>query len=531
MRKILIVDDNADNISALKLLLEDYNDEFEFLTAQNGRDALAIVEKSPPEIILLDIRMPEMDGYEVCRKIKSNSKLPFIPLIFVTAYGSDKEAKIKGLKSGCDDFLSKPIDKPELFAKINNLLKIKSLHDEINEQNFKLEKLVEERTEQLIFSEKLTAAGQLASGVAHEFNNILAIIQGNAQIIKMDCDEKNIEDIHKQIRSINEQIERGKKIVNDMLSLDRQHKINITIFNLSEMLDKILSSQAYQIKLENIIVKKKYFSNLQLTADKSKIEQVLINIIINARHSMLAKGSGELIVSAEEKSNIIEIKISDTGSGMDDNTLKKIFLPFFTTKGARANDSQHIKGTGLGLSVSNFIIEKHNGKINVDSKIGEGTVFTIILPLIENFSGKEECEQKKTNEISHEEKSLKILLVDDETELLKTLTKYLRQKKFTNVAAVSSGTEALNLINNNVFDVIVLDLMMPEISGKKIIEEIKKTDNPAKIIVISGQIDIDESKLDKEIYCCLQKPFNLENLNNILNEICSRYFKKDNFKI
>ena len=154
MKKILIVDDNNDNIISLKFLLEKLSDKYKIITATNGEDALKKIEKVLPDAILLDIKMPIMDGYEVCRRIRNNKSQPYIPIIFLTAHDTDIQSRTKGYNLGADDYITKPFDANELFARLNSVLRIKFLQDELIKEKKILEKKVEERTKELIKSEQ-----------------------------------------------------------------------------------------------------------------------------------------------------------------------------------------------------------------------------------------------------------------------------------------------------------------------------------------------------------------------------------------
>ena len=230
--------------------------------------------------------------------------------------------------------------------------------------------------EQLLQSEKMSAIGQLVSGVAHELNNPMAGIVGYSQLLlKKDLEDK----VKKGVVQISEQAERATKIVQNLLTFARQKKPERMAANINELLNKTIELRAYDLNVKNIKVVTELDPHLpQIIADNHQLQQVFLNIIINAEQAMLAtKGKGTLTIRTEFKTgseNIVKILFIDDGPGISKENLNKIFNPFFTTKDVG-------KGTGLGLSICYGIINEHNGKIYAETASGEGTTFVIELPL------------------------------------------------------------------------------------------------------------------------------------------------------
>ncbi|MBP7651886.1 response regulator [Candidatus Dependentiae bacterium] len=377
------------------------------------------------------------------------------------------------------------------------------------------EKLLQQ---QLIQSEKLSAVGQLAAGIAHEFNNVLAITQANVQVLEF-TEKKLSEESIKILKIINSAIKRGAAIASNMMDFAKPRPPKKELFKLEDIMEDVLNLQKQQIILERIEIDRNYGHTEKVFIDVNQFQQVFLNMIINARHAILPKGQGKISISIKALKNNIEIKIADDGIGMDDESLKNMFVPFYSTKGAHAKDNYGIKGTGLGLAVSYTIVKNHNGTISVESKKNKGTVFTIKIPIPEN---KIEVIVQDIKEMANDEianKNLKIMIIDDEKSFIKPISKIL---EFFNCSVLSatSGAAGLKIVKENKFDLIFLDMLLPDISGENIFHEIRKLDKEVPVIFISGQVGLEVEKLEKiGAYSFIQKPFDITSLKKILNDI------------
>jgi len=243
-----------------------------------------------------------------------------------------------------------------------------------------LEKKVEERTKELremqahlIQSEKLASLGKLAAGVAHEINNPLAGILIYSHLILEDIDKDN--PYHDNLRKIVKETTRCKEIVKGLLEFARPKEPETSLVNINDIVEKALSIMETKTLFQNITIKKKYFSSLpKITADSAQLQQVFINIIINAAEAMEGNGSLTIKTGIDRQSNTIHIHFRDTGPGIPEDVKNRLFEPFFTTKEVG-------KGTGLGLAISYSFIRKHKGTLDVQSKVGEGSTFIVKLPV------------------------------------------------------------------------------------------------------------------------------------------------------
>ncbi len=249
-----------------------------------------------------------------------------------------------------------------------------------NQQLRAHEQQLQASQESLIRAERLSATGKLASGVAHEFNNVLGIIRAHAQLLESDAAVDA--DARRMLDVIIGQTRRGAEVAAGIMALARPSPLQRRAVDLAELTRQVLALQRKQLELENIRVELRLTDGLVSMADPGKLQQVLLNLIINARHAMLPARGGTLTVAAEAAAGMAQIHVKDTGVGMDEETRHRIFTPFFTTKGASADNALGVRGSGLGLAVSYMIMQEHGGSIDVISAPGAGTTFTLLLPLI-----------------------------------------------------------------------------------------------------------------------------------------------------
>ena len=485
MTRILVVDDNADNRYSLRLQLSDY----EVIEAEGGKQAIELALAEHPHCILLDVQMPDMDGFEVCRRLRADERTRSIPIIIVTAVHRDTQSVVSGLAAGGDEYLTKPIAQQELLARVRAMLRIRELQDQLEVLNVDLEDQVRRRTDELrqiyatvpvglytldasgrvtsfnrhmqtmlgyereevvgkmsigalfepdydtlywletcrregrvscetrakhkdgtlipvidervvardhvgervgftgymqdvsqwrrvrdILKEQETQAsvGRLASGIVHEIVNP---ISGVAHYL--DAMVKQL-DAHETIPP--EEMRRGAEVMRDAL-----HRTTDLIEHLRGVARPVVSptSTVYPLQLlENIhslmrhdlhrrgIEMRVSGKSVSVTGDAGRLSQVFINLITNARDAMPDGGTLETEVRAQDSS--VQIRFTDTGTGMDEETVGRIFDYLYTTKGDA--------GTGYGLTISRDIVAEHLGELAVRSEPGSGSTFTVTLP-------------------------------------------------------------------------------------------------------------------------------------------------------
>ena len=372
--KILVVDDNEDNVELLEAFLLPMG--YEVIKAYDGRESLETVERDHPDLILLDVLMPEMGGLDVCRRLKSGENTRFIPIILVTAL-KDANDRVEGIEAGADDFLSKPIDKHELKARIKSLLRIKEMHDQLEESRRNLETTNNE----LVKLDKLK--DDLTHLLVHDLKNPLVnIIELVRQTLSYDAEnltERQIERLSLTRTSCEtllnlittlldiSKMEEGKMVLNKS-SFDMKDAIYA---NLREF--KVIATDL-GIHLEALLPD----NTLTVNADYELFQRVIYNLLSNAiRHT---RKGGSVSISArvnKDNENLIAT-VSDTGEGIPRQYLNTIFDKFAQVK---LSDMGLKSDRGLGLAFCKMAVEAHGGKIWVESEVGKGSAFSFTLPL------------------------------------------------------------------------------------------------------------------------------------------------------
>jgi len=398
---------------------------------------------------------------------------------------------------------------------------------------------------QLTQSQKMEAIGTLSGGLAHDFNNILGGIVGSVSLLKYSIEGTLKADnsvLLEYIQTIQESSDRAADMVRQLMTLSRKHEVEFTIFKLEDSIRRIIKICRGSIDKSVEIIASLKHKNINVLGDPVQIEQVVLNICVNAGHAMTImrkdseKQGGKLEISLDKmmpdytfieshpKSKEIEywlLSISDTGVGMDQDTLSKIFDPFFTTKDKNV-------GTGLGLAMAYSIIEKHNGFIDVYSEKHEGTVFKIYLPV--NNSELDDTTDKSDKSIPSGKG--RILIIDDESVIRQTAEKILNTCGY-DVLLANDGIEGLAIYKREMLniDLVILDMVMPKLTGKETFIELKKINPEIKVILSSG-FKRDEKVEDimllgiKEF---LQKPFNLQKMALIVKNVLLNITDNSNY--
>ena len=420
---ILIVDDNPNNVKVLFEVLELAG--FRTLIAKSGEDALEALEFTEPDLILLDIMMPGINGFETCARIKSNPKTQEIPIIFMTAQ-TDNEHKITGLNAGAVDYITKPFQQEEVLARIK-------IHLELYQLRRSLEQKVAERTAaltaamqqlqkaqrelqhsqlQLVQHEKMSALGNLVAGVAHEINNPVNFIAGNidhalryvedlfrvidlyqrelpnpSEELDEELDAINLafvrQDLPKLIQSMEEGADRIFEISRSLRIFSRSDAENKQRFNIHDGIDSTLLILRHRLKANEhrpeIKILKNYSDLPSVSCYPGQLNQVFMNLLANAIDALEESDQNDAIhqitIATESLIDTVKIHIQDNGIGIPERIKQRIFESQFTTKPVG-------KGTGLGLAIAHQIItEKHQGSLSCSSVSSQGTTFTIELPI------------------------------------------------------------------------------------------------------------------------------------------------------
>ncbi|MBE7560735.1 HDOD domain-containing protein [bacterium] len=363
---------------------------------------------------------------------------------------------------------------------------------------------VEEAQVQMFHNERLASVGRLAAGAAHEINNPLAVISGKAQMLaRIEDDAKRQADL----RTIVEQTKRISRIINDLMGFARPPQPELKSTDIPEVIRRALSLVQNRISLDNIQVVQNFSADLPRTvADPHQLEQVFLNLLINAEQAMPKGGKITITAGRADDPAMIEVSFADTGAGIDPEHLKHIFDPFFTTK-------EEGKGTGLGLAICHSIIESHGGRIEVRSRPGQGAVFTIRLPIdqgaqIRAIQSDLKRETRRKRAARHE--TYRLLVIDDEADLREILTTSFRDAGYE-VETAANGMEGLEFLAGHEVDCVLLDIRMPKKDGLEVLSAIRNNLANVPVVVITGLASSEQINEAMELgaFAVLRKPFDI----------------------
>lgn len=472
-----------------------------------------IVENSHDAVVLLDDKfgieffnnqLPQLTGYNYeelsgmdFRKLIKNSFLCGNDLNIVKDYKNYSFVEI--LRK--DGLIRKvEINGSKFSIKENDSRIILFMKDRTEEEEMK---------ERLIHSERLSAIGQLVSGVAHEINNPLTSIIGYGQLLLKEIKESRFKS---EIKMIIDEALRASEIVRNLLTFARKYEPKMEMVDIKKLIEETLALKSYDLRVNNIEVVKDFDSELpEILMDPNKMKQVFLNIINNAEQAIKEiHRNGKLKINIRLFSNKVRIEFSDNGPGMPSENISKIFEPFFTTK----TDG---KGTGLGLSICYGIIKEHKGEIWAESEIGKGTSIFIEIPIRSVDVKKEKI--KSEEEVYLDLKGKNILIIDDEPSIIDMLSKFFKLQQCS-VETCLNGREALKKLIMEPFDFIICDIKMPGIDGIEFYRLLKEKGFSGldRIIFITGDVinPNTEEFLNSIRNPYLIKPFDFDALKRIL---------------
>lgn len=369
--KILIVEDNQENIDLLYYFLSPQG--YEITAVNDGVEAIKAVETEKPDIILLDIMMPKLDGYQVCERLKKNNETKTIPIIMITALKELKD-KIRSLEAGADDFITKPFENVELLARVKSLIRIKEYHDEIERKN----KQLEMKNESLLKMDRFRE--DLINLIVHDMKNPLFVIQGNLQMMAMGMDQNALDYLKKYTQRIERSSRQLLRMVVNLLDISRIQDGTIRL--KKEMIDlrQIIKELTEQIKesIENSdknIIFKCDEDIPFVKCDKSIIERVIENLLNFSVNNVGDEGK-ILVKLANSNSSKIHLTVHDNGTQIPKKFHDKIFEKFSQ---AEIKQNGYKVGRGLGLAFCKMAVEAHDGRMWLDLNNPVGNKFQIEL--------------------------------------------------------------------------------------------------------------------------------------------------------
>jgi two-component system cell cycle sensor histidine kinase/response regulator CckA len=534
MATILAVDDNSTNRESLVSLLSQF--EHRVMQAGDGLQGLEIVHSDRPDLIIADVLMPTMNGFEFVAKLRRDPSTSHIPVIFYSATFLTDELRDLARASGVSWVLLKPsepgetrrivgqaliseetiappapseeaqikvvqilnnklFDRNRMLGELNSQLelRVEERTSEILAMNHRLqEQIVErEKVEKQIFQlQKLDAIGRLAGGVAHDFNNLLGVILGESEIL-LHCSRD--EAIVHGLEMIRDSARRGADLTRQLLAFGRRQVLEPRVLNLNTVVED-LKTLLRRLIGEDIELDFQADPNLRnVKADPSQIEQVIMNLALNARDAMPQGGKLKIItanVSLDESyvdrrlvvrpGSYVQLVVSDTGCGMDELTRARTFEPFFTTK-------EQGKGTGLGLAMVYGIIKQSGGNIWVYSEPGHGTAFKVYLPVVESHvQAKQSVEPTEALPVGSET----ILLVEDDSSLREVTCQFLQSSGYRVIEA-SSPQEALRVAEEHQggIDFLLTDVILPRMNGRELAIQLTAKWPRINVLYVSGYTD------------------------------------------
>jgi signal transduction histidine kinase len=494
-----LVEDDQGIRESVQLVLEDAG--YAVTPAENGRQAFDLLRGgSAPDLILLDLRMPVMDGWEFRAAQKLDPVLAAIPLIALSADGSAKAAAIDA-----HAYLRKPLNTDALLDAVARIL------GEAERRHL---------AERLEEAERFAALGRLAATVGHEINNPLAYLMINVDLVAADVRRMRgrgdgdarltgpgeLERMSELLGECRVGLDRIRNVVGTLQSLSRMPQPRREAFSVNEVLDRAISMSRHKAEHRATIVRR-YGELPALTGDPSALGQVFLNLILNAAEALPdgQAAENEIAISSLVSRSEVVVEISDSGSGIPAEDLPHLFDPFFTTKPLG-------EGTGLGLSVSRRIVADHHGRIEAFNNPDRGATFRVVLPIAPEKEAAATAAGRAAVAASARER---VLVIDHEPIIGRTIEAALAGEH--EVVAVSVAQDAFErLASGERFDVVLCDLLMPDMSGGELYDRLH-ADWPhvaANVIFMNaGAFTPETSELVKRTSRrVLLKPFRIDEL-------------------
>jgi signal transduction histidine kinase len=503
--RVLIVEDSEDD--ALLMLLELRRNGYEPTSERvDSTEAMsAALDRQTWDLILSDYAMPHFSMSAALTMVQEKGlDLPFI----LVSGAIGEEAAVTAMRAGAHDYVMKGN-----IARLAPVVERELREAEMRRERKRVEEELKTAQEYLTQSERLRALGEMASGVAHDFNNILAIILGRAKLALEDVED---EKLRKSIHVIEQTAIDAATTVRRLQGFagvngDRAFEevdLNYLVEGALEMVESRREEleQTHGIAIE---IGTELNEVTPIAGDAAELREALLNIIFNAMDAMPT--GGKITIKSKQENSSVALSISDTGIGIPKGIKKKLFDPFFTTKAS--------KGSGLGLSVTYGIVNRHGGRIDVESTLGKGTTFHIRLPVakVVEAGSHHEC---KTPYV----KPSTVLLIDDLPEVIEVLGLMLQQLGHQ-VTGVTSGKEALSAFKTGDYGLVITDLGMPNMSGRDVARAVKEIKPETPVVLITGwglQLNREEMP---EIDGVIEKPFSKDALITQMAELAGHFPK------
>jgi signal transduction histidine kinase len=543
---ILLVDDQPAKLLSYETILGELGETL--IKANSGRSALEMLLKHDVAVILIDVCMPELDGFELAQMIRQHPRFQTTAIIFVSAVQVTDLDLLRGYKQGAVDYVPVPIAPELLRAKVQVFADLYRKTRQLEQFNAELEQRVAERTAELAHAneelarhneelerrveartreheaalnrvhqmQKLESLGQLTGGVAHDFNNLLMAVLGQLELL-----EKYLPDdakIRRLLAGAVQGAERGASLTKRMLAFARQQDLKVETIDLRRLIENMLDmlsrslGPSYEIALDFDL------RGQTIKTDSNQLELAVLNLVLNARDAM--PDNGKIIIAAHyqtldspsfpeaRNTEYICVSVTDGGGGMDETVLKRAAEPFYTTKPVG-------KGTGLGLSMVDGLVAQCGGFMRIDSRPGIGTTVKLYFPAEAPILLP--AANDAVPPTSRLNRSLRVLLVDDDQLVRDSTAAMLEDLGHCPVPAIS-GAEALALLNSGIaVDCAIMDYAMPGMTGVELAASIRRNWSHLPTILATGYAEAVETNTAIDEY--LAKPYRLSALSDALDKI------------
>jgi signal transduction histidine kinase len=552
--RILVVDDNEANRYYKAHILR--RQGYSILEAARGAEVVSIVRAQEPALVLLDVKLPDIGGLEVCRRIKGES--PRTMVLQTSAAFTKGQDRAIGLQGGADSYLIEPIEPDELVATVTALLRLRRAEQELRALNEDLERRVGERTRELVdanrrlaaemdqrakaeealrHAQKLDALGRLTGGVAHDFNNLLTVVIGNLELIERELVASpaiETERVGGLVATAHRAAVDCERLTRQLLVFARREVLHPEVVDLSAVVggfDNLLQRALG----ENVSLALELAPDLWLcSVDRSQFEAAILNLAVNARQAVSTGGQVKIVtrnfesdarIAARSASALLAIdllpgqyvavSISDNGRGMDERTLSRAFEPFFTTKDVG-------EGSGLGLSQVYGFVRQSGGHLTVDTAVGAGTTVCIYLPRSEATVPAPAAGEGASETLPRGEEA--ILIVEDNELVLSVAVDIITELGYR-ILTAPDAVSALDIIaSGKPIDLLFSDVVMPnKINGIELAREARRLRPGLKVLLTTGYplLDGDTRDGDGE-FLSIMKPYRRPELARRLREALAR---------
>jgi signal transduction histidine kinase len=510
--------------------------------AKGGEEAWTKICAAPPHLVILDVRLPDVSGFTICRRIKD--QFPAVLVLQTSASFVSHGDRVRGLDSGADSYLVAPIEPEEMVASVRALMRLRRAEEQLRRVNEDLEERVVLRTgelaeanrrlllemeereraeNQLLQAQKIEALGQLTGGIAHDFNNLLTVILGGVEMVRETAlDARN----QRLLANVAQAGHQAARLTAQLLSFARrQHFVRrkLSIARLLRRLEQFLQQTIgpmHPVRLELPAVD--WFT----LTDRGQIETLILNLVINARDAM--PGGGTIALRVENlpaasprpmsvPGDLVVLSVSDTGVGMSEEVQAKAFDPFFTTKEVG-------RGTGLGLSMVHGVARQSGGDVKLESRVGRGTTVRVYLPRVDATEAEVRLDIDGSDPVSGAPgpAPMRLLLVEDNASVRDYTASVLTHDGHT-VLPYADGPAALAAVDAGTpYDLAVVDYAMPLMTGQELALELRRRQPGRPVVVMTGYAEsgtLDQLARDHVV---LRKPYSLLEIRAALTAALSR---------